>query len=267
MRRNAREKQEILWLPHQKNMVLSPSLFHVVLVRPRIPENVGAAARSMKAFGFDNLLLVDPGFSWEERGAACKTASGAGELIEQARIYPSLKECLADCHRVAGFSRRGYVFPRAQWDLPGWAGQLQADFTPRKTALVFGPEDYGLSNAERHLCHDIVRIPTRAKTLSLNLAQAVTVVLYELSKASRLPEVSSLSSLSRKDTPATQGDLERIMQNAVEILNSTSFFKSGRREHQVETLRFLLQRLALTTAEYDTVMGILQALRISIQGR
>lgn len=248
-------------------MVLSLSLFHVVLVRPRIPENVGAAARSMKAFGFDNLILVDPGFSWEERGAAYKTASGAGDIIKQARRYPSLEECLAEYHRVAGFSRRGCAFPRAQWDLPEWTAQLRDDPLPRKTALVFGPEDFGLSNAERHLCHDLIRIPTRAETLSLNLAQAVTVVLYELSKASLIPRVSSPSPLSLKDTPATHGDLERIVQNAVEILDTTSFFKSGRREQQVETLRFLVQRLALTSAEYETAMGILQALRIALHGR
>lgn len=245
----------------------SPTFFGVILVRPRVPENVGAAARSMKAFGFDNLILVNPGFLWDERGAAYKTACGAGDIIEQARMYPSLEECLAEYHRVAGFSRRGYAFPRAQWDLPEWTAQLRDDPLPRKTALVFGPEDYGLSNAERNLCHELIRIPTRVETLSLNLAQAVTVVLYELSKASLIPSVSSPSPLSLKDTPATHADLERVLQNVVEILDSTPFFKSGRREQQVETLRFLVQRLALTSAEYETAMGILQALRTAILGR
>lgn len=245
----------------------SPSRFRVILVRPQVPENVGAAARSMKAFGFNQLILVNPGFSWERRGAAYKTASGAGEIIERARIYPTLEESLAECHRVAGFTRRSYAFPRAQGDLAEWAAPLQADAPPRKTALVFGPEDRGLSNAERNLCHHLVRIPTAAETLSLNLAQAVTVVLYELSKTLRFTPASESPAPSSKDAPATQADLERILQNAQEILDSTTFFKPGRREPQVEILRYLIQRLALTSAEYETVMGILQALRQARGGR
>ncbi|MFB3785152.1 MAG: RNA methyltransferase [bacterium] len=248
-------------------MHLSPSHFGVILVRPQLPENVGAAARSMKAFGFGQLILVNPGFSWEERGAAYKTASGAGEIVEQARIYPTLEESLADYHQAAGFSRRGYAFPRAQWDLPGWIHQLQADAIPPKTALVFGPEDYGLSNAERNLCHHLVRIPTSVETLSLNLAHAVTVVLYEISNTRLCPRAAEPSPPSSKNTPATHADLERVLRNAVELLDSTPFFKSGRREQQVETLRFLIQRLALTSAEYEMVMGTLQALRQAIPGR
>ncbi len=237
--------------------------FRIVLVRPQIPENVGFIARSMKAFGQRDLVLVSPVFKFDPASPAYKTASGAADILAGARCVPSLWDAVVDCHEVAGFSRRTHDFHRPQPDLMEWSESLQAvNPAGHKTALVFGPEDFGLCNEDKHLCHVLVRIPLEAETLSLNLAHAITVVLYELTRSQFVPAYESqpADEISGDALPATQKDLCRALDALVEILDRTAFFKTGRRERQIESLRMLLQQMGISQSQFPTVMGVLNAI-------
>ncbi|MEW6234643.1 MAG: RNA methyltransferase [Candidatus Omnitrophota bacterium] len=232
--------------------------FVVVLTRTQHPENAGFAARSMKAFGFDALRFAAPSFVLDERSPAYKTASGAREILDGAQVYSTLVEALADCHTIVGFSRRRHDFKRPQLDVPSWMEEMKSAPPAGKMALVFGPEDFGLSNEEKRLCEKVVEIPLHSERLSLNLSHAVTVVLYELSMV--FTRISKQAD-DETETPAHQADVNRIVDGMAALLQETNFFKAGRRGRRIEIIRCLVQRLKLTSAEYETAMGIIQALR------
>jgi len=230
--------------------------FDIVLVRPAIPENVGFAARSMKAYGNKSLVLVSPGFDWKPDSPAYKTACGSADILSCARVIESLEKAVAQSHRVIGFSRRKHDFDRPHINLAALTEEFQLHETSKKISLVFGPEDFGLSNEDKHHCDLLVNIPLQEKNMSLNLAQAVTVVLYELSR-----HCSNLTGLTKPpEAFAAHADIQRVVALLTHLLNGTSFFKQGRRDRQIETLRNIVQRVQLTSSEYDVVMGVLTAL-------
>jgi TrmH family RNA methyltransferase len=152
-----------------------------VLVRPRRPQNVAAGCRALKNMGFARLCLVDPPEGLEaERGVAY----GAWDVLDGIETAASLREAIADCTVVAatsGRATRDVISPRH------FAQTLDQIARGGDAAIVFGPEDNGLSLDERALCHVTVRIPSAPAQPSLNLAQAVLVLAYELSLAGEGP--------------------------------------------------------------------------------
>lgn len=235
------------------------SSFDLVLVRPSVPENVGMIARAIQAFGFERLTLVSPAFEWNPDGPACKTACGSEDLLERARIVDRLEDAVAECHRVAGFSRREHDFERPRCDLGEWVDNLECEGDVVRTALVFGPENFGLSNADKRLCDVLISIPTHHPTLSLNLAQAVTLVLFEIFH--KWGSAASAPSAAFEPRIA-QGDIQRIVDTLTGLLDRTNFFKAGRRERQIEALRNLIFRLQLSVSERDTILGVLRSLNV-----
>lgn len=245
-------------------MTYSLKNIDVVLVRCQIPENAGFAARSLKAFGFGCLILVNPEFDFHPGSPAYKTASGATDVLDCVKIYATLNEAVAKHHRVIGFSRRPYQYARPRMDLSSWVESTPEYGQEDKIALIFGPEDFGLSNEERKLCQALIHIPVSVETLSLNLAHAITVVLYELTRNFNTHSEFPSKIVQTEDTSTehriNHEDSQRILDLIVTLLDLTTFFKEGRREQQTEIIRSLLFRLDLTKAEYHTAMGFIRAL-------
>ncbi len=239
------------------SIFMHESCFDLILVRPSVPENVGMTARAMQAFGFERLTLVSPAFEWNPDGPVCKTACGSKSLLARARIVDRLEDAVAECHRVAGFSRREHDFERPRCDLGEWIDNLECKGDTVRTALVFGPENFGLSNADKRNCDVLVSIPTHHPTLSLNLAQAVTLVLFEIFRGWRSPTSAPPAAFESR---AVREDIQRIVDTLTGLLDRTNFFKTGRRERQIETLRNLIFRLQLSVSERDTILGVLHAL-------
>jgi tRNA (cytidine32/uridine32-2'-O)-methyltransferase len=159
----------------------------VVLVRPARAGNVAAACRAMKNMGLRRLLLVgDPPVPGAEDRAL---AYGAWDVLDAAERYPSLEQAVAGSTFDAGPSGRGGA---ETWTPRRLAGEGSARAGHGRTSLVFGPESTGLTREELRLCHVVVRIPSDAGHSSLNLAQAVLVLAYEvrLAAAPRRPSVS-----------------------------------------------------------------------------
>ena len=159
----------------------SPEKFAFVLFRPQSAGNIGAVARALKNMGFDDLRLVAPGPLNNREAVAM--AVHADDLLANATVYPDLAAALADCSLAVGTtSRRGGYRSRAN-PLRAAAAELDALAGTNKIAIVFGREDRGLTNRELKLCHRLMTIPTAPEYPSLNLAQAVMVVAYELMMA------------------------------------------------------------------------------------
>ena len=155
---------------------MEPSRVEIVLVRPSRAHNVAAACRAMKNMGLRTLWLVEPRPGLEEPSARA-LAYGAWDVLDGARRAASLSEAVSHSGSVVGTSAL---------DVPGtWSPRRLAAEGPalageRALSLVFGPESTGLSAAERALCHRLVRIPSDPEQPSLNLAQAVLLLAYEL---------------------------------------------------------------------------------------
>ncbi len=184
-----------------------------VLVRPAVPENVGACARALKTMGFANLRIVGSEAHRDKRAGIL--AHGAGDILDSAVTFPDLDAALADVDFIVGTSAkerhdRRYSFSPAQLrtDLQAKRGSVS------RTAIVFGCEESGLSNAELARCDALSSIPIANPYPSLNLGQAVMLYAYELTALAALPPVEAdgeewralkqrlLALLPRLDVPA-----------------------------------------------------------------
>jgi len=150
----------------------------VILVAPRNPLNIGAAARAMSNFGFLRLRVVIP---YEAAFREARSAVGASALLSNAEEYKSVAEAVADCTLVVGTTavrHRELQHPLKQ--LEYGARLIREQLRSNRVALLFGSEKFGLSNQDLSHCHWLVCIPTREENISMNLGQAVAVCLYEL---------------------------------------------------------------------------------------
>ena len=155
----------------------------VVLVSPRNPLNIGAAARAMSNFGFFDLRLVN---AYRVALEEARSGVNADAVLQEAREFSTVAEAVSDCHLVVGTTALG---PR-ELELPFY-GLEQAGKKMRRAsgaaAILFGSEKFGLSNDDMSHCHWLTRIPTRGEHRSMNLGQAVAVTLYELIRNGRSP--------------------------------------------------------------------------------
>ena len=216
----------------------------VVLVRPRNPNNIGAAARAMKNFGFAELALVAPHAPvWEEARAAV----GAADLLACARLSPTLAEAVVDCSFVVGTVGRGGT----EAALTPEALREELTRRPARLALIFGPEKTGLTNADLSHCHRVLSIPTAPDCPSMNLAQAVAVCCYELARgvAAAPPTVPKA---------ADAGEIEGLLGQAVKVLHGVGFLGPHNERLMTEEFRRALLRWRLTRRDAALLRGMLR---------
>ena len=220
-----------------------------MLCRPSHPGNIGAAARAMKTMGLADLRLVAP-----ERYPAPEAewmATNAIDVLAAATVHASLADSIRDCVAAFALSAR----PR-EWSpqvLDVRAAAARAAQSDGDVAFVFGNETAGLSNEEMFACQFLVHIPASAQFSSLNLAQAVQVVTYELFMTGN-PAVTS-----RSEKPATVEDLEGLYVHLEQAAVETGFMASGSRLR--ERWRRLFSRVpALEREEVNILRGLLRAL-------
>jgi TrmH family RNA methyltransferase len=236
--------------------------WRIVLVRPRNPLNIGAAARALANFGFRNLALVaayDP--VWQE----ARSAIGAGEVIQSARAVSDLVEAVADCTLVVGTttgSRR--TLDREPMPLTDLTERLRELPAHHRAALLFGSEKTGLSNEQLSFCHLLVRIPTTANCPSMNLGQAVAVCCYELARAAGFPKAKPPVP-APASPPASAQSLEHVLDRAVRLLERAGYFTPKGRGAQTVKLRQLLLGLGLNNYEVRVLGGVLAQLEWKIR--
>lgn len=222
----------------------------VVLVSPRNPLNIGAAARAMSNFGVQHLRVVNP---YEVAFREARSAKGGADVLTRAQEFSTVADAVADCSAVigtTGLRRRELQHPLRR--LEYGARLLQRELATGPVALMFGSEKFGLSNADLTHCHSLIRIPTREEHLSMNLGQAVAVCLYELARdprAARQPE---------KRQPATAGDLERITEALQDALQRSGYVTAGADAATEEKVRRMVHRLDVSLADSELVLGMLR---------
>jgi len=213
----------------------------IVLLRPRNPENLGAIARAMKNFGLRDWAIVSLGT--HDFAAARRVAVHAEELLDRPRVCATLDEAVQDCGWVVATSSRA-VRGRRRVSPAELAAEV-ARRAPSCTALVFGDERSGLTNAEVLRCHDLSSIPADAAQPSLNLAQAVLVYCYALRCASL---AGSGRAPAPRAPPATDGELTEV-ESALRSALGAGGFVAGPERHAVRDLADTLRRSRLTRRE------------------
>ena len=223
-----------------------------MLCRPSHPGNIGAAARAMKTMGLADLRLVAP-----ERWPAKEDqwmATHAQDVLAASRKHDSLPEAIADCAAAFALSARPREWSPAVLDARGAAARAQE--IGDKVAFVFGSEEAGLTNEEMLACQFLVHIPANPGFSSLNLAQAVQVVAYEL----RMVFENSIPS-QRTEKPATTADREGLYAHLEEAAVKSGFHVPSSGSRLPERLRRLFSRIPnLERDEVNIVRGLLKAL-------
>lgn len=229
----------------------------IVLVQTSHPGNVGAAARAMKTMGVTDLALVAPrAFPSAE---ATARASGADDVLEQARVVDTLEEAVGDCGFVAATTARPRT-ANVSWpvaDPRDCAPRLLDEARRTRVALVFGPEQSGLTNEHLARCRLLVQIPTGEAYASLNLAMAVQILCYELRIAHgggvSVPE-------ARLAPPATTADLESFFGHLERLLDEAGYLRPDHPKQLRLKLRRIFQRAAPDRNEINILRGMLTAL-------
>lgn len=241
------------------NLPVQPtSLFQrlrFVLVETSRPGNIGSAARAMKTMGFSQLVLVNPRVAQPLQDAeAIALASGANDVLENARIVATLDEALAGCNFSVAMSARPREFsppvfePRALATTLSSGADLQA-------ALVFGNERFGLSNEQVEKCNALVSVPANPDYSSLNLAQAVQILAYECRMAS-LGDERVPSAIGFKGDLASSEQVEGMFTHLEQALIEIEFLDPDSPKKLMPRLRRLFARTALETEEVNILRGM-----------
>jgi tRNA/rRNA methyltransferase len=221
-----------------------------VLHRPRFPENIGAAARAMRNMGFGRLTLVQPENYVAERVHRMATHV-ARDVVDGIAHCDSLAEALDDCQYVVGTTARLGGERQVVSTPEAAARRLVSISRINQVAVLFGPEDRGLTNEELRTCHALVNIPT-ADFASLNLAQAVMVMCYALFTAEddHSPGESFVPRL------ATRHELDGMFDQLRDILVRISYINPENPDYWLNRLRHFFTRLQLRAREVSIIRGI-----------
>ncbi len=238
--------------------------FAFVLFRPQSAGNIGAAARALKNMGFDDLRLVAPGPLNNREAAAM--AVHADDVLARATVYSDLAAALADCSVAAGTtSRRGGYRSRAH-PLRAAAAELDAVADSNKIAIVFGREDHGLTNRELKLCNRLITIPAAPEYPSLNLAQAVAVVAYELMMAAEQSAAAAIEAAARAPHFVAAAISDPMLARMEEALVSIGFIPDDNPEHIMFAIREIFGRSGLTAREVEILNGMARQMRWVAEG-
>ncbi len=230
-----------------------------ILVEPKEPGNIGASARAIKNMGFKNLELINPVpfISSEAKMLACN----AFDLLEKATIWSQLKDALKDKNLVVGTTRRlgkrrGLILP-----LNEAVGRIVAASQENKVAILFGREDKGLNNMEVEECGFLITIPSDPLSPSLNLAQSVLLVAYELGKKTYSIPYPPL---------VRYEDLENLYLHINSVLKLLEYIPRGNRDMEkriMRNLKHLIGRGGLTQWEMRMIHGICSQIEKMLKNR
>jgi TrmH family RNA methyltransferase len=222
----------------------------VVLVAPRNPLNIGAAARAMSNFGFSRLRVVNP---YQVAFQEARSAVGASALLTGAEEFAAVAEAVADCRLVVGTTAGARRQIEHQLKPVQWGSRyIRQELARGRVALLFGSEKRGLSNDDLSHCDWLMHIPTREAHVSMNLGQAVAICLYELVRDPRPPL------RPQQIEPATAGDLERVTKLLLGTLRASGYLKPRAAVEAEPKLRRLIYRLRLTAADAAVCLGMLR---------
>lgn len=223
----------------------------MVLVEPRNPLNIGAAARAMSNFGFTRLHLVNP---YDLAFREARSAVRSRYILEQAQVFTSVADAIANAALVVGTTAAGNRDLHVPLYRLEPAGQIIREQLPASpVALLFGSEKFGLSNEHMSHCHWLLRIPTRVEHGSMNLGQAVATCLYELRR-----DAAVATQRFPATAPVSAEDNERLTALLLDALTRSGYVQQSTAGSTELKLRRLVRRLGIPASDAETWLGILR---------
>ncbi len=248
---------------HQSNTLLGPDAEGrvskdrgpiIVLVRPQLGQNIGKAARAMLNFGLSEMRLVAPRDGWPNPDAG-PAASGADSVLEQAWVYATVADAIADCAQVFASTVRRRDITTPVIGPEEMAHKIVT--APGRTAILFGPERSGLETEDVALANAIVTVPINPKFGSLNLAQAVILLAYEWSRGTALAQPP----LKDLEEPALHGEIEGMIgQLDTALVEKGYFHPPERAEVTRHAIRTIFTKAGWSSREVQAVRGIFRSL-------
>lgn len=236
----------------------------VVLVKPKYSENIGAAARACVNMGCPHLVVVSPKEYDAERAAALATPKGV-EVLNTMRMEDDLATALAGFTSVYGTTARTGGWRKNVSTPARLSEAMVEDMRAGSVAVVFGPEDRGLTNEEIEICGRLICIPTMTDASSLNLAQAVVVVLYECFKAASIKPFSPKG--PPVERPANHYEQEVLFETLQDMLVTVDFLKDASADYWMLPVRRFLQRRTLKRNEFNLLMGVCKQIMWAVNSK
>ena len=231
-----------------------------ILVKPQMAENVGAVARAMLNFGFLNLRLVSPREN-HLSDKALAMAAGAGRVLDQAQVFENLAEACRDLNEILATSARDrYKYKDVVDPISGCDTILQSCARGYKVGILFGGERAGLSNEDLFLAKRLIRIPSSPIFSSLNLAQSVLLMCYQLNICSIGRNENNFQA-ELSDPKANYEEIQAFLTNLENELDKQNFFyPEGKKKRMKTRLRKLIYGLELSGEDVKIFQGVLKAL-------
>ena len=231
-----------------------------ILVNPQMAENIGAVARAMLNFGFQNLRLVNPREN-HLSDRALAMAAGAGRVLDQAQVFENLGDACKDLNEVLATSaRERYKYKDVVDPIIGCDTIFQNCAKGYKVGILFGGERAGLSNEDLFLAKRLIRIPSNPIFSSLNLAQSVLLICYQLNVCF----IEKSESSSQADVSITKANYEEMQAFATRLENELDkkkfFYPEGKKKRMKTRLRKLIYGLELNKEDVKIFHGVLKAL-------
>jgi tRNA/rRNA methyltransferase len=231
----------------------------IILVEPQLGENIGTTARAMLNFGFENLILVNPRDDWPNE-YAIKAAAGAIKVIEKTRVFKNLEDAMSEFNFAFSTTIRPRDMVKPVNGLEKMAEKSYKKLEMKqKIAFIFGREKSGLTNHQISLTDEIIEIPTNKNFSSLNLAQAVILVVSELN---RFDVSYAKEEIVIPDSfPANKKDLISFFNHLERALDDSGFLKPiEKKPTMMMNIRNIFNRSNLTDQEVKTLRGVITAL-------
>lgn len=231
----------------------------IILVNPQMGENIGASARAMTNFSLSDLRLINPRDGWPSKAAEAN-AAGALDIIPPVQVFESAADALKEFHTIYATTARPRDMRKSVLTPKQAAIDIQtSQANGQRSAILFGGERAGLSNDDIALAHHIIAIPVNPAFSSLNLAQSVLLIAYELLQTSDKTPAKEMP--IGDSAPATHAELHELMERLESELENHNFFRStDMRPTMTRNIRNIFSRSDMTEQEVRTFHGIISAL-------
>lgn len=226
----------------------------IILIRPQMGENIGSSARAMANFGLRDLRLVAPRDGWPNAKAS-DTAGKALDILDDAQLFATTREAVADCQFVLATTARSRAVNMPALYVRDAVAELRMRVARgERCAVLFGPERTGLENEDIACAHAVVTIPVAGEYTSLNLAQAVVVVASEWFQTQTPPP------LVVGEEPAPQAELHAMFDQLEQVLETAKFWRTPEKKDSIwRNVRAVFTRAGMSAQEVATWRGIIRA--------
>ena len=230
----------------------------IVLVKPQLPENIGLVARAIDNCGLKNLILVNPREKWPNQKALDSSANSS-KIIENISVFKNLNEALSKFHYVIATSSRKRFLQKKHYNK--FSDLFSEISKNKKIAIVFGPENSGLSNDELMLCDSILNINLSKSNTSLNLSHAVLLFAYQWKEYF---SKKNIQNNKINENIALKSDFDYFMNFLKCELEEVGFLRpSDKSKNMFNNIQTMFLRSALSKSEIKTLWGMIKKLRNS----